>query len=104
MKFNRPHYVTRLTVLIRFILMLRRQSRGWSAGAEAPDPTVFLLRQVVLLHPVGCELVGRHSRKSGSMQGLDPEQQHRSRYAGVSQQHGVTSRPTGVTTPVCEER
>lgn len=67
-------------------------------------PTVLLLGQVVLLHPVGCKLVGRYSRKRRPVQGLDAEQEQQSRYVHVSQQHGVTSRPTGVTAPICAER
>lgn len=65
-----------------------------SAVAEGPEPTILLLCQVVLLHPVGCELVGRCSRKSGSVRTLDTQQQQQrngGQTADVSQQHDVTS-------------
>lgn len=69
-----------------------------------PDPTMFLLSQVVLLHPVSCELVGGDGGKSRSMQGPHEEQENQSRYVHASQQHGVTSHPTGVKAPVCKQR
>lgn len=53
---------------------------------------MLLMCQVVLLHPVGCEFIGRHSRKSRAMQTLNAEQQHNSRSTQIYQQHDVTSR------------
>lgn len=49
------------------------------AAALAPRPpelTVFLLHQVEVLHPVGCELIGGNCRKCRAVQTLDAEQQH----------------------------
>lgn len=34
-----------------------------------------MLSQVVLLHPIGSELIGRHGRESGAMQRLHAKQQ-----------------------------
>lgn len=36
--------------------------------------TILMLSQVVLLHPIGSELIGRHSRESGAMQRLHAKQ------------------------------
>lgn len=49
-----------------------------SFGSKAPELTVFLLHQVELLHPVGCELIGGNCRESRAMQTLQAEQQHSS--------------------------
>lgn len=53
---------------------------------QLSEPTMLLLHQVVLLHPVGGELIGGHSRKSRAVQTLDAEQQHNSSY---TRQHGA---------------
>lgn len=47
-------------------------------GSEAPELTMFLLHQVELLHPVGCELIGGNCRESRAVQTLEAEQQHSS--------------------------
>ena len=55
---------------------------------------MLVLCQVELLHPVGGELIGGYSRKSGAMKRLDREQQQQnSRKAQVSQKHDVTYGP-----------
>lgn len=54
--------------------------------------TMLLLYQVVLLHPVGSELIGGYSRKSGAVQTLDAEQQQQTGgYTHISRRHDVTS-------------
>lgn len=84
--------------------------RTVSFGAEVPELTELtmpLLYHVVLLHPVGCELIGRYSRKSRAMQTLDTlqQQQHNSIcYTHISQQHDVTSRLDAVMVSIYEGR
>lgn len=67
--------------------------------------TMLLLYQVVLLHPVGCELIGGNSGESRAMQTLDTEQQQQ--HGGdtqVSEQHDVTSCLRSVTASIYEGR
>lgn len=53
-------------------------------GVKVPELTMLLLYQVVLLHPVGSELIGRYSGKSRAIQQPSSEQQHQRSYTNVS--------------------